>query len=239
MGSDCTDCGDRAYSPPSPPPPSTPPKPPAPPTPPPPLVSPPPPPPRRLRLPPPLPPWAPIPEPSEPEAKWLADNAVAAGAGFGIGVPCCVCLLMCMIFRRPRERFAGEYMLRRKLDSRTLVDVVRDDVELPRHDDDVTEEEPRETKKKSLSLAKVGKMVMMLAGPGEEERKALTGGFDADDEHCNYLDSVLRPACNRAHPTLHPTLQPRPPRDPACSRTCTIPATAPRTATPPRVAGAD
>ena len=188
-GTDCADCGPRAYPPPPPPPSPAPPSPPAPPTPPTPSPpnlndSPPPPSPRRLRLPPPRPPWAPLPSAPPPEPDWLAENALYLGLGVGLGLPLLCCILICMIFRRPNERFAGQFMIAKKLDSTQLLDVAREDLGRSHVTPDA---------KQKLSLAKAGRLARLMAGPTEEEGKALTGGDDEDDaqQGLEYLDSVL------------------------------------------------
>ena len=129
-GTDCLDCGPRAYPPPPPPPSPEPPSPPAPPTPPTPSPpnlndSPPPPSPRRLRLPPPRPPWAPLPSAPPTTPDWLTENALYLGLGIGLGLPLLCCILICMIFRQKDERFAGQFLIAKKLDTTQLVDLAR------------------------------------------------------------------------------------------------------------------
>jgi len=89
-----------------------------------------------------------------------------------------------MIFRQKDERFAGQFLIAKKLDTTQLVDLARDDMGR-------THTTPEA--KPKLSLAKAGRLARLMAGPTEEEGKALTGGDDEDDaqQGLDYLDSVL------------------------------------------------
>ena len=76
-------------------------------------------------MPPPRPPWAPLPSAPPTTPDWLTENALYLGLGIGLGLPLLCCILICMIFRQKDERFAGQFLIAKKLDTTQLVDLAR------------------------------------------------------------------------------------------------------------------